>query len=138
MHRDDDDEEEGDDRQEGAEVVEIPLEEVLDLHGFLPQDVPAIVGDYLDDACAAGFAEVRIVHGRGIGAQRERVRQLLAKDPRIARFKDAPFDRGGIGATMVFYDHPSGYDRIRRAMEYKAEHLAEAAVRERPRGATAP
>jgi dsDNA-specific endonuclease/ATPase MutS2 len=89
--------------EDDAEIVEIPLEEAIDLHGFLPQDVAAIVRDYLNDAYAAGFAEVRIIHGRGIGALREMVRNLLSQDSRIARFKDAPFDRGGNGATVAHF-----------------------------------
>ena len=51
-------------------VVELPFEDVLDLHGFPPRDVREIVQGYLDDAEAAGFSSVRIVHGRGMGVQR--------------------------------------------------------------------
>jgi DNA-nicking Smr family endonuclease len=82
-------------------VVELPLEDVLDLHGFPPRDVREIVAGYLDDATAAGFACVRIVHGRGIGVQREAVRALLARDRRVIEFGDAPEPQGGRGATVV-------------------------------------
>jgi DNA-nicking Smr family endonuclease len=82
-------------------VVEIPVGDELDLHGFPPRDVRSIVTDYLDAAVAAGFAAVRIVHGKGIGVQREMVRSLLARDPRVASFGDAPGPRGGRGATLV-------------------------------------
>ena len=81
--------------------VELPLEDVLDLHGFLPRDVAEIVADYLDRAWAAGFAGVRLIHGRGVGVQRERVRALLARDPRVAEYGDAPGEAGGWGATVV-------------------------------------
>ena len=106
MRPDDDEDAEAEaeaDHEDVGEVVEIPLEEVIDLHGFLPQDVGGIVRDYLNDAYDAGFAEVRIVHGRGIGALRELVRKLLSQDSRVARFKDAPFDRGGNGATVAHF-----------------------------------
>lgn len=83
------------------DVVALPLEDVLDLHGFPPHDVREIVRGYLDDAAAAGFAAVRIVHGRGIGVQREAVRALLARDPRVVEFADAPEPHGGRGATVV-------------------------------------
>ena len=86
-----------------AETVEVPLEDVLDLHGFLPRDLPEIVTDYLDRAWAAGFAGVRLIHGRGVGVQRERVRALLARDPRVAGFGDAPGEAGGWGATIVSF-----------------------------------
>jgi len=82
-------------------VVELPLEDVLDLHGFPPKEMREIVRGYLDDALAAGFAAVRIVHGRGIGVQRDSVRALLAGDPRVVEFGDAPEHQGGNGATTV-------------------------------------
>jgi dsDNA-specific endonuclease/ATPase MutS2 len=86
---------------EEAEIVELALGDVLDLHGFLPRDVREIVADYLDAAWEAGFGEVRIVHGKGVGVQREMVRALLARDPRVAGFADAPGEHGGWGATVV-------------------------------------
>jgi DNA-nicking Smr family endonuclease len=82
-------------------VVELPLEDVLDLHGFPPRDVRKIVLGYLDEAVAGGFSAVRIVHGRGMGVQREAVRALLTRDGRVAEFSDAPETQGGRGATLV-------------------------------------
>lgn len=82
-------------------VVALPLEDVLDLHGFPPRAVKEIVLGYLDEAIAAGFAAVRVVHGKGIGVQREAVRALLAADPRVEEFADAPEHQGGKGATVV-------------------------------------
>jgi DNA-nicking Smr family endonuclease len=82
-------------------VVELPFEDVLDLHGFPPRDVREIVQGYLDDADAAGLSAVRIVHGRGMGVQRTTVRALLARDERVLDFADAPESQGGRGATLV-------------------------------------
>jgi DNA-nicking Smr family endonuclease len=97
----------GDGEELSAEsVVELPLEDVLDLHGFPPRNVREIVLGYLDDAVAAGYSAVRIVHGRGVGVQRDAVRALLARDPRVEEFADAPEPHGGKGATVV---------RLRRA-----------------------
>ncbi len=79
----------------------VPIEDALDLHSFLPRDVPDVVRDYLDAAIAAGMTEVRIIHGRGIGVQRERVRTLLAGHPCVESFADAPPGRGHWGATIV-------------------------------------
>ena len=87
--------------EDGDAPVEVPLEDSLDLHSFAPRDVPALVGTYLDDARQAGFAEVRIIHGRGVGVQRARVRSLVAKHPAVVAFSDAPPERGGWGATLV-------------------------------------
>lgn len=81
--------------------VELPIEDALDLHAFAPRDVLSVVNEYLRAASARGFAEVRIIHGRGIGAQRRAVQELLATHPLVARFADAPPERGGWGATIV-------------------------------------
>lgn len=83
------------------EPVRIPIEDALDLHAFAPRDVAAVVADYLEAAHAAGFAEVRLIHGRGIGVQREIVRSVLATHPLVVAFADAPPERGGWGATLV-------------------------------------
>jgi DNA-nicking Smr family endonuclease len=81
--------------------VRVPIEDALDLHAFLPRDVRSVVESYLEEARAAGFREVRLIHGRGVGVQREIVRALLARHPAVASFADAPPDRGGWGATLV-------------------------------------
>jgi DNA-nicking Smr family endonuclease len=83
--------------------VELPIEDSIDLHAFAPRDVKDVVGSYLEAAREAGFREVRIIHGRGIGAQRETVRALLARHPAVAAFADAPPERGGWGATIVVF-----------------------------------
>lgn len=81
--------------------VELPIEDALDLHAFAPRDVVSVVNEYLRAASARGFAEVRIIHGRGTGAQRRAVQELLATHSLVARFADAPPERGGWGATIV-------------------------------------
>jgi hypothetical protein len=84
------------------EAVAIPLEEVLDLHPFRPDEIADVVREYLTRAQAAGYAEIRLVHGRGRGVQRETVRRLLAASPAVATFADAPAERGGWGATIAW------------------------------------
>ena len=81
--------------------VHLPIEDALDLHSFLPRDVPSVVEEYLRAARSRGFREVRLIHGRGIGVQRAIVRSLLRDHPLVAGFADAPEDRGGKGATVV-------------------------------------
>jgi DNA-nicking Smr family endonuclease len=87
--------------EEIPDDVILPIEDALDLHAFAPRDVKDVVASYLEAAHEAGLREVRIIHGRGIGFQRDAVRQLLARHPRVASFADAPPDRGGWGATVV-------------------------------------
>ena len=79
----------------------MPIEDNLDLHSFLPRDVPSVVDEYLRAAHARGFREVRLIHGRGIGVQRRIVQSLLRDHPLVAAFADAPEERGGRGATLV-------------------------------------
>lgn len=83
------------------EPVSVPIEDSLDLHAFSPKDVRSVVGEYLKEAGAKGFKEVRLIHGRGIGVQRTIVQSLLEGHPLVARYFDAPPERGGWGATVV-------------------------------------
>ena len=82
------------------EIV-VPIEDALDLHTFRARDVRSVVEAYLEAAIEAGHDEVRLIHGRGIGVQREIVRSLLSRHPLVADYADAPSDRGGWGATVV-------------------------------------
>ena len=84
------------------EAAVLSIEEAIDLHGFQPRDIPSVVEEYLAAAQARGFREVRLIHGRGTGFQRQRVRELLARHALVERFADAPAYRGGWGATLVW------------------------------------
>ena len=89
------------DEIQDEEPVRIPITDVFDLHMVPPQDVKPIVEEYLEEARRLGFRVLRIIHGRGIGVQREIVRSVLARCPFVASFSDAPLDAGGWGATIV-------------------------------------
>jgi DNA-nicking Smr family endonuclease len=95
--------------EEAGSPVPVPIEEVLDLHPFHPRDVPSVVEEYLREAAARGFREVRLIHGRGSGFQRQVMQELLARHPLVLRFADAPPERGGWGATLVWL-RPSAPD----------------------------
>jgi dsDNA-specific endonuclease/ATPase MutS2 len=88
------------------EPVEIPIEESIDLHLFRASEIGDVVAGYLDAAIEKGFREVRLIHGRGRGVQRNRVQSLLARHPAVERFADAPGDRGGWGATIAWLRSP--------------------------------
>jgi dsDNA-specific endonuclease/ATPase MutS2 len=81
--------------------VILPIEDSLDLHSFLPRDIPSVVDEYLREACRRGFGEVRLIHGRGKGVQHAIVQSILASHPLVQEFADAPEERGGWGATVV-------------------------------------
>ena len=87
----------------GPEPITLPIENSLDLHAFSPRDIPAAVEAYLQEAHSRGFDSVRIIHGRGIGVQRARVRAILLRTPFVARATDAPPELGGWGATVVYF-----------------------------------
>ncbi len=82
-------------------VTVIEITDVLDLHSFRPNETADVVREYLDEAIRLGLRQLRIIHGRGIGAQRRTVQTLLDRDPRVIDFRDAPPEAGGLGATLV-------------------------------------
>jgi len=84
-----------------GEPVRIPITDVFDLHSVPPRDVGAVVEEYLAEAHRLGLKALRIIHGRGIGVQRETVRAILARTPFVESFRDAPGEAGGWGATVV-------------------------------------
>ena len=83
------------------EPVTIEITDIIDLHTIPPRDVKRVVEEYLSEAHRAGFRSVRIIHGKGIGVQREMVRSMLARTPFVADWTDAPPEAGGLGATIV-------------------------------------
>ena len=74
---------------------------MLDLHSVSPRDVENVVEEYLSEANRLGLKALRIIHGRGIGVQRELVRRILAGTPFVKSYGDAPPEAGGWGATLV-------------------------------------
>lgn len=86
------------------EPVEIEITDSLDLHSFLPRDIRAVVEEYLAEAHKKGFPIVRIIHGRGVGVQREIVRKVLSETDFVKSFKNAPEFSGSWGATIVVLD----------------------------------
>jgi len=84
-----------------AEPVVIEITDVFDLHTIPPREVKAVVEEYLRLAHAKGFHVVRIIHGKGIGIQRDIVRAVLSRTPFVLDWSDAPIDAGGWGATIA-------------------------------------
>jgi len=81
--------------------IRIPITDVFDLHSVPPRDARAVIEEYVEEAHQLGLKALRIIHGRGIGAQREMVRKVLASKDYVADFRDAPAEAGGWGATVV-------------------------------------
>lgn len=83
------------------DVVEIEITDSLDLHAFDPKDVKAVVEAYLNEAHAKGFRYVRLIHGKGIGVQRDIVRKVLSETDFVKGFKSGDEFSGGWGATIA-------------------------------------
>lgn len=83
------------------EPVRIEITDVIDLHTIQPREVRKVLEEYLLEARSAGFASVRIIHGKGKGLQRDLVRKILDRTPFVLDWMDAPPDAGGWGATIA-------------------------------------
>lgn len=85
------------------EPFEIEITDSLDLHAFRPKDVKSVTENYLREAYQKGFRLVKIIHGKGIGVQREIVRKVLAETDFVKSFNNAPEFSSGRGATIVYF-----------------------------------
>lgn len=94
----------GTDEDPFDEPVVMEIGDVIDLHAIPPKQAKAVVEEYLIEARARRFAYVRIIHGKGIGAQRAMVRKILDRTSFVVRYYDAPPDAGGLGATIAELD----------------------------------
>jgi len=84
-----------------TEPIRIPITGVFDLHTVATREVREALEAYLEEAHRLGLRALRIIHGKGIGVQREIVRSVLARTPFVSGFADAPAEAGGWGATIV-------------------------------------
>ncbi|MEZ4386279.1 MAG: Smr/MutS family protein [Candidatus Krumholzibacteriia bacterium] len=80
--------------------VELPIDGTLDLHTIAARDTRDLVPEYLDECRRRGILDVRIIHGKGIGVQREIVHRILERHPGVISFGH-PSDQGSWGATVV-------------------------------------
>jgi dsDNA-specific endonuclease/ATPase MutS2 len=80
--------------------TELPIDGILDLHAFHPRDVPDLVEEYLSVCRQRGILDVRIIHGKGIGALRETVHSVLRRLSAVESFQLAT-DESSWGATIV-------------------------------------
>lgn len=84
--------------------VAVPIDGCLDLHTFAPRELGELVPAYLEACREEGIAEVRLVHGKGVGNLRRSVHAILQRLPWVLEFHLAGSDRGAWGATIVLLE----------------------------------
>ena len=84
-----------------GDIVVLRIEDQLDLHPFQPKEIVSVVEEYLYQCKEAGFHEVRLIHGKGKGVQRNIIRKFLENHAAVESFHDAPLEAGSWGATVV-------------------------------------
>ena len=82
------------------EVQEYPIDGMLDLHAFKPNEINSLIPEYITECINRNIVEIRIVHGKGKGVLRRGVHAILERDPRVISFEMA-IDRSSWGATIV-------------------------------------
>jgi DNA-nicking Smr family endonuclease len=83
------------------DVIELPIDGVIDLHTFSPKDAADVVEEYINACAEKEIYEVRIIHGKGKGVLRKIIHSLLEKHTLVARFTLDPGDSGW-GATIAY------------------------------------
>jgi len=83
------------------DLIEFPIEDVIDLHTFSPKDIPNLLNDYFEACIAKKIYSLRIIHGKGSGILKKRVEKILKAHPDVLSFQAAPAEAGGWGATVV-------------------------------------
>jgi len=81
-----------------------PINGILDLHTFRPEDLGSLIPDYIDACLDKEIYHLRIVHGKGVGNLRRSVHALLDRNPYVENYQLAG-DRSGWGATLVELKH---------------------------------
>ncbi len=79
-----------------------PVDPELHMLGMRVHEVEDVLDRYLDSAALAGLPSVRIVHGKGTGALRSEVHEVLRKHPVVDRYELADRAEGGEGATVAY------------------------------------
>ena len=75
--------------------------DVLDLHGFFPEQIPEIIDEFIKNAVNLKLHQLRIIHGKGKSKLKWVVRKELENNIHVVDYKDAPPEIGGWGATIV-------------------------------------
>lgn len=84
-----------------GDLPEVHARSEVDVRGLRPDELDSIVLQALDDAIRADLPSLRIIHGKGTGALRDRVAEMLKKDTRVRQFRLGAWNEGGTGVTVA-------------------------------------
>jgi DNA mismatch repair protein MutS2 len=87
-----------------SEIPTINAENQIDLRGLLGEEAIGLVQKFLDNAYAAGFHRVDIIHGKGSGALRKKISEFIKLYPHVKSFRLGEWNEGGTGVTVVEFD----------------------------------
>ena len=84
-----------------GDIPDVHVASEIDLRGMRVGEVEGIVMHAVDAAVRADLKSIRIIHGKGTGALRERVAEMLSKESRVTNFRLGAWNEGGAGVTVV-------------------------------------
>jgi len=84
-----------------ADLPDVAAASEIDVRGMRADEAEGIVMQGLDAAIRADLRSLRIIHGKGTGALRERVTEMLKKDTRVKQFRLGAWNEGGAGVTVA-------------------------------------
>lgn len=84
-----------------GDVPDVHADSEIDLRGMRVSEIDDVVMHAVDSAVRADLKAIRIIHGKGTGALRERVTEMLRKEPRVTNFRLGAWNEGGAGVTVV-------------------------------------
>jgi DNA mismatch repair protein MutS2 len=84
-----------------GDLPEAHVRSEIDVRGLRADELDSLVLQALDDAIRADLPALRIIHGKGTGALRSRVNEMLSKDTRVKQFRLGAWNEGGSGVTIA-------------------------------------
>ena len=84
-----------------GDIPEVEAKSEIDLRGLRAGEIEDVVMQAVDSAVRADLKSLRIIHGKGTGALRERVAEMLRKESRVASFRLGAWNEGGAGVTVA-------------------------------------
>ena len=84
-----------------GDAPEVNAAREIDLRGLRVDEIDEPVLTGIDDAVRAERKDLTIIHGKGTGALRDRVHEMLRKDTRVRNFRMGAWNEGGSGVTVV-------------------------------------